>query len=111
MTAATLPVVRYDIFPASVVNEATNAELFRAVRVLVTMDRVAIFDETQTVIYSAGLNDGWEIPGGVRIDPDDNTGVFTVRRSGGCGCGSRLKNFRPWNGNYVVANARFPQFV
>jgi hypothetical protein len=106
-----LPVVRYDIFPASVTVKDTNESLFQAVRVVVTMDRVYIFNDSQTVIYSAGLNDGWEISGGLLLEPDDGTDPFLVRRSGGCGCGSRLKSFRPWNGNYTVTNSRLPSLT
>lgn len=100
--------VRLDLFPAVIstkdpANPLPNTQLggvLDSKRVIVTDTKVLIFADSPTgpiLLHDWNLVDitgkstvGWT------IETEDR--LILVRRSGGCGCGSRLRGLRPYPG-------------
>lgn len=106
-----ITVVRLDLFPATVQDWTTGAEAHDVVRVVITEDEVLVFGENSSgpvPLASRRLNDfagknttGW------KVDLDDGTEWF-IKRSARCGCGSRLRSFRPIQGASIYPAIHSP---
>jgi hypothetical protein len=110
------PVVLRDVFPAEV---WVDGVVYRTARAIVTRERVYVWQaegrqqllrldeaylpESSTVPrYNAGPREETRLqlrdsePGAMR--------ALVVRRQRGCGCGSSLRGWRPWNPYRVAAS-------
>lgn len=102
--------LRLDLFPAKVYafNEESSGNLATA-RVVVTNDEAFVFGDGPTgveVKWSGRLEDfTGDNKQGYTIVLHDGT-TLQVARSGGCGCGTRLRGFQPFPGvPYLARNA------
>lgn len=99
--------VRVDVFPAHVA--LSTGEVFDRVRIIVTLDTVFVFKDSSAgpvVAFSerlASYDPGNPPHRRTRSNPvrpalvtTDSDTVITFNRTGGCGCGSRLKSFNPF---------------
>lgn len=96
--------IRFNLFPIAV--DVTDSEgnpviNHTATRAIVTDDEVYIYaDDTHgpSVIFNDRLEDfsGTAQNGWTALTSDGNT--VNMTRSGGCGCGSRLKGYNPFPG-------------
>jgi len=88
--------VRTDIYPANVTFSFAE-NLYPRARVLVTVDEVIVLVEggyEVSVLYRALLED---VKGSrTEIIATTSDGDVTITRQSGCGCGSRLKTYRPF---------------
>jgi hypothetical protein len=112
-------IVRLDLFPATVQDWTTGVEAHDVVRLVVTEDEVKIFSEDSGGPYEAASYRLYDFSGknttGWKIDLDDGSALF-VKRSARCGCGSRLRSFRPIPGSSIypaqhVALTERPPFM
>jgi hypothetical protein len=104
-------VVRLDLFPATVREWETGVELYDVVRLVVTDDEVKVFGETSsgpTELFSARIEDftGKNTTGYRLVLADES--VWFVSRSPRCGCGSRLRSFRPIQGASIYPAMHTP---
>ena len=91
--------VRLDLFPASATLD--TGEIYTPARVIVTDDAVHVYMDASggpAEVYTARLDDfsGRRTTGYTAVS--DGGVVVTIARASGCGCGSRLKGFRPFAG-------------
>jgi len=97
-------VVRLDLFPATVVRGSDREPVVtRTARLYATNDTIYVYEEAgeqPELVLEARYED---------VEGRNTTGwTFTLwdgdtlhtRRGEGCGCGSRLRGFRPWT--YMV---------
>lgn len=89
--------IRLDIFPADVVVEG---ERYSPSRAIVTDDSVYVYMDSAAgpaEVYSARIDDfqGRRTTGYTAVS--DSTDI-SINRASGCGCGSRLRGFRPFAG-------------
>src|SRR4051812_21458529 len=103
---STTMAMRADIYPANVVFSFGQNPYTRA-RAIFTADRVLVLVEAGVgvgVLYEAKLEDF----SGDRKQMTALTadGTVTVTRQSGCGCGSRLRSYRPFG--RMVAMAKVP---
>lgn len=88
--------LRTDVFPANVSFSFADNPYARA-RALITADEVIVLVEggyEVAVLYRARLED---VTGTrTEIVATTNDGDVTITRQSGCGCGSRLKTYRPF---------------
>lgn len=90
--------VRNDVYPAEVTfSFATNP--YPRSRAIVTADRVLVLVEGgatgASVLYDERLED--LDADRKRIVATTADGVVTISRQSGCGCGSRLRSYRPFS--------------
>lgn len=96
----TYPIIRVDLFPASAVVKTSDGEVsYPNARVIVTQDQAFVFTDSPTGPKQAWVGrldefDGRNTIGYTATLADES--VISFRRSGGCGCGSRLRGFRPF---------------
>jgi hypothetical protein len=94
------PVIRVDLFPAEVYFAEEDVPPLRKVRVIVTQDEFYIFADSPRGPEAThhGRLDTFEgnQKTGYSATLADETSL-TFRRAGGCGCGSRLRGFRPFD--------------
>lgn len=96
--------IRFNLFPVSITvndSEGNPIKAHNAARAFVTDDEVIVYvDDTNgpSVFYNDRLEDfsgdatvGWTV-----LTSEEHT--LHLKRSGGCGCGSRLKGFNPFPG-------------
>jgi hypothetical protein len=98
--------LRCDVYPADVNFSFAPRPLGRT-RAIVTADRVQILVAMGTqigVLYEAKLEDYAGSRREVVATTED--GTITLTRAGGCGCGSKLKTYRPFQ--RVAAMAKVP---
>lgn len=90
--------VRLDVFPASVVVGDTT---YAPSRAIVTDDTLYVFMDASSgpeEVYSVRMDDfSGRRTTGYKVTTDDGDEVY-VNRASGCGCGSRLRGFRPFAG-------------
>lgn len=90
--------IRLDLFPASV---TIGDKQYLRSRAIVTDDSVHIYIDSPTgpeEIYSARLDD-YSGNAGVGYTAETSTGdTVLMQYQAGCGCGSRLRGFRPFPG-------------
>jgi hypothetical protein len=97
--------IRLDLFPALLIGDnlpnARPGGVLDAKRVIVTDTHVLVFSDSPT---GPELTHTWalvDIQGrntiGWTIETDEGIN-FKVRRSTGCGCGTRLRGFSPYRG-------------
>jgi hypothetical protein len=107
------PGIRDDLFPATVYNAATGEILLDPARVVLTTDRVYVFADAPQGVVCVLSQLIYEIEGdrwdGFAItltdaDSPDPGNTILVSRSSGCGCGSRLRAFRPFRSSSVNAS-------
>lgn len=107
--------LRLDVFPAVVAvpsplpSGAGAGGFLDPTRVIITDERIYVYMDSmngpQAVIdetlydFSGNNSLGWT------VTSDEGT-VYYVKRSSGCGCGSRLRGFRPFPGVPVDARQR-----
>jgi hypothetical protein len=88
--------VRHDIYPATVVFSFADNPYTRA-RAIVTVDRLLVLVEGGSgaaVLYDERLED---VSGNRRqLVATTADGDVTISRQAGCGCGSRLRSYRPF---------------
>ena len=97
--------VRTDIYPANVVFSFAVNDYPRA-RAILTADEILILVEggyEVVTLYSARL----ENVTGTRTEIVATTadGEITITRQQGCGCGSRLKSYRPFARTMAMASS------
>lgn len=109
---ATTPALRENLFPFRLIDAASGEQLLDPVRVMIGSDRFWVFSDApqgvvcmlsaQIYALDGDMYDGYAI---TLVDPDSADPGRTViaQRSGHCGCGSRLKTFRPFRTNTVNA--------
>ena len=90
--------VRLDLFPASA---TVGDETYAPARIVVTDDSVHVYVDAPggpVEAYTARLEDfsGRRTTGYTATI--DGGSVVQINRASGCGCGSRLKSFRPFAG-------------
>lgn len=95
--------IRADVFPASVSFSFAHNPYNRA-RAIVTADRVVVLvdgQRTPRVLYDGRL----ESVSGDRnlLVATTSEGDVTITRASGCGCGSRLRSFRPYRSSVRMA--------
>jgi hypothetical protein len=88
--------VRHDVYPATVAFSFAENPYTRA-RAIVTVDRLLVLVENGSgagVLYDERLED----VSGTRHQLVATTadGDITISRQAGCGCGSRLRSYRPF---------------
>lgn len=103
--AAGTAAMRADVYPASVVF-SFDTNPFPRSRAVVTADRVIVLVEAGRgigVLYDERLED---------VSGDRNMvvattadGQVTITKQGGCGCGSRLRSYRPFGRMVAMATA------
>ena len=95
--------IRLDLFPAEVQGPNAPSTL---TRVIVTDTEYHFFVDTPDGPTSGLSGALYDLEGrnttGYTITSDDGS-RYLVRRSGGCGCGSRLRGFRPFPGVPLTA--------
>jgi hypothetical protein len=99
--------VRTDVYPASVSFSFGDNPYSRA-RAIVTADQVVVLVEAGTapgVLYEGRLEDVAVVSRN-QIIATTADGEVTISRQGGCGCGSRLRSYRPFG--RAVAMAKVP---
>lgn len=90
--------VRADVFPANVEFSFLDDQVSKS-RTIVTADEVIVLAEgvrggNPNVVYSGRLED---VTGDRKaLVATTADGVVTITRGSGCGCGSRLKSYRPF---------------
>jgi hypothetical protein len=111
----TAPVVVRDVFPAEV---SVGGSVYRTARVVITRERVYVwqaegrdrhlrvefaYDPERSAIprYNASPREEAKV---YARTVDDLAGALIVRRQRGCGCGSSLRGWRPWQ-PYRVASS------
>lgn len=93
--------IRLDLFPAIVRGDQFENGVIDRTRVIVTDAFVYIFQDTQdgpAVVYSAelvGISGRATIGYTAELEEEP---TILIRRSNGCGCGSRLPGIRPFPG-------------
>jgi len=95
--------VRADIFPASVYFSFAQNPYNKA-RAIVTADRVVVLVDGQRiprVLYDGRLNDVSGDRNQLVASTDE--GQITITRARGCGCGSRLRSFKPFRSSVRMA--------
>jgi hypothetical protein len=111
----TAPNVRENMFPARVHDAATGDELLDAARVVVGTDRIWVFASAPQGVVCVLSQPIYEIAGdkwdGVAITlaqadsaEPGNTLIVTINR-GHCGCGSKLKGFRPFKSSGLLSTS------
>jgi hypothetical protein len=104
-TTTTVP-MRADFYPATVAFSFGVNPYSRA-RAVVTADRVLVLVESGRgvgVLYEAKLED---VSGDRRqLVATTADGAVTITRQTGCGCGSRLRSYRPFG--QMVAMSKVP---
>lgn len=95
------PIIRVDLFPATVtVKDADGEHTHNSARVIVTQDEVHVFVDSSTGPRAAhfGRLDAFEGRNttGYKVVLADESEI-NFQRGGGCGCGSRLRGFRPFH--------------
>ncbi len=103
--SGTVP-VRTDVYPASTTFSFASNPYART-RAIVTADRVIVLVESSpnpAVLYEGRLEDFSGDRKQVVVTTAD--GTVTITRQGGCGCGSRLRSYRPFG--RPVAMAKVP---
>lgn len=112
-------VVRLDLFPATIREWETGVELYDVVRLVITEDEAKVFGEASSgplELASYRIDDfTGKNTTGYRVVLADET-VWYVTRSSRCGCGSRLRSFRPIPGASIypathTALAERPPFL
>ena len=95
--------IRADVFPATVAfSFAVNP--YNRSRAIVTADRVLVLvdgQRTPRVLYDGGLNNVSGDRNQMVASTDD--GEVTITRARGCGCGSRLRSFKPYRSSVRMA--------
>jgi hypothetical protein len=95
--SGTVP-VRADIYPANVVFSFADRTYEKA-RAILTADKAIILVEGgghgAAVLYEGRLEDV-EIVARKELIATTAEGRITISRGGGCGCGSRLRGYRPF---------------
>jgi hypothetical protein len=95
-TSGTVP-VRTDVYPATVeFSFASNP--YPRTRAIITADTVLVLVEggqSAAVLYEERLEDVATV-GRRQIVATTADGTVTIARQGGCGCGSRLRSYRPF---------------
>lgn len=91
--------IRLDLFPASVTVNGTDE--YSPARAIVTDDAVHVYMDAQggpAEVYTARLDDfsGRRTTGYSAVASDGDN--VQINRASGCGCGSRLRGFRPFAG-------------
>lgn len=114
------PRIRTDVFPATVQvttpADGVLPQVFEKARVILTTDTVLVYQDSPTgpaLVYSerlASYDPGVPVHRRTRGTParmpsatTDSGSEVTFTRSGGCGCGSRLKSFDPFSTTLNVA--------
>jgi hypothetical protein len=88
--------IRFDIYPATVAF-SFGSHMFNKVRAIVTADQVVVLVDDQggpSELYSGKLENIQGTRRHVQVETAD--GVITIERAQGCGCGSHLKNYKPF---------------
>jgi len=91
--------VRLDLFPASATLD--SGKIYVPSRVIVTDDSLYVYMDAPggpAEVYSARMDDfSGRRTTGYTVVTDEGVSV-ALARAGGCGCGSRLRGFRPFAG-------------
>lgn len=98
--------MRADVFPAGVTFSFASNPYTRS-RAILTVDKILVLVEAGTrvgVLYEAKLEDVSGDRKQVLATTAD--GEVTITRQTGCGCGSRLRSYRPFG--RMVAMAKVP---
>lgn len=109
----TFTTARLDLFPAHATYAPPTGEpplptpTVLNVRVIFTLDTAYVFRDARQsgypeLIFERRFADAY-ITGQTYIAEFDDGAVLSCTRSGGCGCGSRLRGFRPWSGGLSQA--------
>jgi hypothetical protein len=95
--------VRHDIYPATVIFSFAEHPYTRA-RAIVTVDQLLVLVEGGSgaaVLYDERLED---VSGNRRqLVATTVDGEVTISRQAGCGCGSRLRSYRPFSRSLRMA--------
>lgn len=100
--------MRADVYPASV-SFSFGQHRFSRARAIVTADRVIVLVEAGIgpsgigVLYNEKLEDVSGDRNHVTATTAD--GQVTITRQGGCGCGSKLRSYRPFGRMVAMATA------
>ena len=93
--------IRLDLFPCNVtLTDETKPYTDRARVIITNADFYVFVDGTPEIAcdYSGAVFDATgDAREGFRVTLEDES-VFTLRRSGNCGCGSRLRGWSPFPG-------------
>ena len=88
--------VRTDVYPANV-SFSFGTHNYPKARAIVTADSILVLVEGGTstaVLYEARMEDVTFDGRSATVTTED--GTVTISRAGGCGCGSRLRSYRPF---------------
>jgi hypothetical protein len=98
--------VRTDVWPATV-SFSFGENPFTRSRAIVTADSILVLVEAGTgpgVLYESRLED--LTFNGRTATAVTEDGEITIARAGGCGCGSRLRSYRPFGRSLRMAMQR-----
>ena len=106
------PGIREDLFPAAVRDAVTGEVILDPARVVMSADWVYVFADAPQGVVCVLYQQIYEIEGDrwdgfaitlVQSGTSDPGNTLIVTRSPGCGCGSRLKTFRPFTSSVATA--------